>query len=678
MNLVRRVAVVLALTLGLSAPAFPAQADENGLRTGMTWTVTGQQDGYVHVGADGQTNPYSGDTEIDHFLPALCLYVDGRGAPGGIAYDLYNGWAQGSVRATAAVRGDALNSPNAADSLCANTFGAGWRLAEFHDGRYGDDFSESGGWSFWAAAGGNLLPGTRFWVAINDQPANPWDSAGSWPEPLPTGTQNDLILRTDLSEMVNPLLRVTANTNFQNLVRNAVGRQFDGDTNALMTDVISEAEAAGVVDPNAADWLEVKNIVARFGNINGQAYQPQIYIPNYDEGVITSNPVTMAVQGSEGQTTLPTYTLDSGGQVVAHAPVDEAYAETYEVWVLTINDELGAGDPESATVAGDNTSTASATAREESTMGIQAVCNPNGRRNDQGQEFITSFRVPDPSSVEYWWQGKLEVRMIVVGKGGVEIKNAYWGKIARKTARNGKVVNLFLTTWDRAQLGDYWAYKWVEEDNGPKIEMSLGLSGTIQNALTITEDVKATMEAKNDDMGSGLVGFTESTYITYGTGTVEWNVCSMGGNGGTGVDNYARQATVAASSTFPGYDPARVNDGDENTSLGGSYSWANSYGDANYPGLHPQWVQLDFGVDRTIGRAVIFTSQGYPIRDFDIQIWNGSYWETVGAPVRGNTALSVTVTFTPRTTRLVRVLGYSGPDYQQGYVRVNEFEVYSS
>jgi subtilisin family serine protease len=146
----------------------------------MTWTVLGQQEGYVHVGADGQTNPYEGDTTIDQFLPILCVLVDGRTAPGGIAFDFYNGWASGAVQVTPPIASTVLTSQQQGDEICADTFGAGWRLAEFHDGRYGADFSASGGWTFWAA--GQLTPGTRFWTAINDQPANPWSSAGQVPE----------------------------------------------------------------------------------------------------------------------------------------------------------------------------------------------------------------------------------------------------------------------------------------------------------------------------------------------------------------------------------------------------------------------------------------------------------------------------------------------------------------
>lgn len=195
--------------------------------------------------------------------------------------------------------------------------------------------------------------------------------------------------------------------------------------------------------------------------------------------------------------------------------------------------------------------------------------------------------------------------------------------------------------------------------------------------MPVTLDIKATFEAKNDDMGAGVVGFTESTYLTYSTGTVEWRVCSVGGDGGTGNDNFALQATVAASSTYPGYSPQRVNDGDRNTSLGGAYSWANNSGGVNYP---PQWVQLDFGVTKTFRRVVVYTSAGYPIRDFDIQVWNGVAWATpAGGQVRGNTALQVTVNLAvSQSSRLVRVYGLSGPTHQPGYVRVNEFEVYAS
>ncbi len=689
MNLLRRAGLALAGLLvslpGVIAVATPP-AHADGLRTGMTWSVTGQANGYVHVGADGTSNPYTGDTEVSRFLSALCLRNDGSAPPSGVDFDFYNGWAQGTVRATAPIRGDVLaDSQGAADAVCADTFGYGWRLAEFHDGRYGSDFSQGGGWSFWAAAGGSFLPGARFWAAIADQPANPWNSAGTLPAPLPAQGQNDMILRAKLDDIVSPLLRTSSGTAFQNLVRNIAARQVDGDSNAYMSTVVAEAEATGAVNPYAPDWVAFKNSVADF-TVNGHAYTPQILIPNYEDGVLLGDPVTVAVAGVEGgQDALDAYTI-SGGQVVATAPVTEAYAETNEVWVLSINDELGngtlaaaaankAGAQEAGKAAGTKTVEAVIGAR----AGTTVVCNPTGLRTNNGMEYTSWFRVGNPSSLESWFSGKLEMRMIVVGRGGTEIKNAYFGKIKRKSVKNGVTVDLYLTTWDRAQLGDYWAFKWVEEDHGPTIKLSLGLGDWIKQLLgvPISFNIEATFAAGNDDAGSGVVAFTESTYITYSTGTVEWRQCSVGGDGGTGNDNFARQAVVAASSTYPGYSAARVNDGDRNTSLGGAYSWANNSGGVNYP---PQWVQLDFGVAKTFQRIVVYTSAGYPIRDFDIQVWNGITWTTpAGGQVRGNTALQVTVLFTvPQSARLVRVYGLSGPTHQQGYVRVNEFEVYAS
>lgn len=131
----------------------------------MTWTMFHHQWGadVVDVGSDFKTNPYSGDTPTSASLPVLCLRQDGRPVPPGVTPTTNNGWAAGEVRLSAPVRGSALTSRLAANLYCLSQFGFGWRMAEFHDG--------GGGWAYWAA--GDI---GRMWVAINDQPANPWDS----------------------------------------------------------------------------------------------------------------------------------------------------------------------------------------------------------------------------------------------------------------------------------------------------------------------------------------------------------------------------------------------------------------------------------------------------------------------------------------------------------------------
>src|SRR5205823_1278208 len=56
-----------------------------------------------------------------------------------------------------------------ADAYCRSALGAGWRMAEFHDGK--------GGWGF--VARGHISSTSRFWVRINDQPGNCWDSGSN-------------------------------------------------------------------------------------------------------------------------------------------------------------------------------------------------------------------------------------------------------------------------------------------------------------------------------------------------------------------------------------------------------------------------------------------------------------------------------------------------------------------
>ena len=141
---------------------------------GMTWTVLeNRAGGVVHVGSDAVTNPYNGDTPANAVLPVLCLRVTGALPPANVVPDFYNGWSLGNLNIAAPVAGTQLTGSGAGDTLCSGTFGAGWRMAEFHDGHYGPNLTATGGWSYWGF--GALPAGTRFWTFINDQPANPWN-----------------------------------------------------------------------------------------------------------------------------------------------------------------------------------------------------------------------------------------------------------------------------------------------------------------------------------------------------------------------------------------------------------------------------------------------------------------------------------------------------------------------
>jgi hypothetical protein len=133
---------------------------------GTTWRTLKQGEGVTLVGADDATNAEKGDTAATADLPLLCLNVDGRPAPKGV-----DSWVGGEVRLSPAVNGTSLTSRKVADLLCATEFGGGWRVAGTRDGT---------GWQLLAA--GQTDPDTRFWVAAEDAPANPWNSDGERPD----------------------------------------------------------------------------------------------------------------------------------------------------------------------------------------------------------------------------------------------------------------------------------------------------------------------------------------------------------------------------------------------------------------------------------------------------------------------------------------------------------------
>lgn len=134
---------------------------------GMTWSLLKQEKNIVRVGSDpAHTNAYLGDTDCETELSILCLLPKNLPKPEGLASDFYSGWSGAEIAATTPIAGRLLTSRAEADARCAKALGAGWRMAEHHDGR--------GGWGLTGV--GEVSRDARFWVAINDQPANPWNS----------------------------------------------------------------------------------------------------------------------------------------------------------------------------------------------------------------------------------------------------------------------------------------------------------------------------------------------------------------------------------------------------------------------------------------------------------------------------------------------------------------------
>ncbi len=138
--------------------------------------------------------------------------------------------------------------------------------------------------------------------------------------------------------------------------------------------------------------------------------------------------------------------------------------------------------------------------------------------------------------------------------------------------------------------------------------------------------------------------------------------------------NLAPHAKASASSTYPGYSAKRANDGSTNRTVGGAHSWTNYH---SAGGSLPEWLKLDFRKAINFSQVRLYTSNGYPIKDYKIQYSNnGVSWSTAST-VTGNTSTIRTSNFSRKYARYIRINASKGPDNQSVYARINEIQVYN-
>jgi hypothetical protein len=168
-------------------------------RKAMTWVLEDKKQegdrfyGLFGVGNNNQGNPYTGDTETSNSLPILCISKENLPKPSFIVQNITPGgalrasWSGAKALFTEPIQGVKITSQNEGNRLCQlsakkqlgiNSNYSSYVMAEFHDG----DQSGWAGWSFWVDMT-DVYKNTysfdfltsRYWVAINDQQANPWD-----------------------------------------------------------------------------------------------------------------------------------------------------------------------------------------------------------------------------------------------------------------------------------------------------------------------------------------------------------------------------------------------------------------------------------------------------------------------------------------------------------------------
>lgn len=128
-------------------------------------------------------------------------------------------------------------------------------------------------------------------------------------------------------------------------------------------------------------------------------------------------------------------------------------------------------------------------------------------------------------------------------------------------------------------------------------------------------------------------------------------------------------ATASASSTYnANYPAAAAIDG--NRTGAGWGAGTGGWNDAN-SGVFPDWLQVNFNGSHVLSSVTVVTLQdNYPspaepdaamtfsafgMTAFDVQVWNGSSWTTVGS-VTGNDKVMRNVTFAPVAASAIRIV----------------------
>ena len=176
--------------------------------------------------------------------------------------------------------------------------------------------------------------------------------------------------------------------------------------------------------------------------------------------------------------------------------------------------------------------------------------------------------------------------------------------------------------------------------------------------------------ASHEDAGGHQAIATSNSLMSAAVAHAKQNFSSMS-------QNMAPLANVTSSSTYCSgtglhcYKKQRVNDADFDSQVGGYYSWTNGSSSGS------QWVQLNWNGTVKTNAIEVITSEGYPIRDFDVKYYDGGRWQLLKS-IRGNTHLRVSINEGNITTGKLRIVGLRGPSNQPQYYRINEIIVRGS
>jgi hypothetical protein len=141
------------------------------------------------------------------------------------------------------------------------------------------------------------------------------------------------------------------NPKFRTFVYSEVGKKFDGESNVLIKELASSEEPAtsrlfnDALSRTVGGKSQANEVLAAFAGVDhGQTAYPHLFIPFYDELTIqkrigVSEPIIVPAALSDTPD-FKGYRATETGLVEVDFRIDEEFARTNEVWVITMNERV--------------------------------------------------------------------------------------------------------------------------------------------------------------------------------------------------------------------------------------------------------------------------------------------------------------------------------------------------
>lgn len=304
---------------------------------------------------------------------------------------------------------------------------------------------------------------------------------------------------------IAPILSMAKNKEFKNFVLNECLKQEHGEYNVYFSKIIQKFKD----NPDYSKYItELSALSNQIKKLNG-GIEPLIFYPraetieaNHQSGEKRQkslrtpmpeepDPIGVNQDVFYPNNSSPGYILTSDGEMIYYGNIIEDYAWENDVFVIGEEEEV----PNMSSLGDDTINLF--------VLGVQPS------RFDGQAEYGGIVQVTDLGAIEPWVKGKLEFSIIVRGISGVELRKDF-NKRKRSNFRGEKWYDYgyFIGNWNTTSFGNLMVEKWMELDGGNSASVTLTIPPAVPGGITTSVTIPS--KSRDDDLGQGIVQYTDS------------------------------------------------------------------------------------------------------------------------------------------------------------------------